>query len=140
MAAIKSKECRKSGWGILLAEEKGLPFEAKSSAGCSSSAVGRCRIRPAEVVHYHLNASDDPHVVCPHCNMSIDVEIDHIVPPDLEEEEEEEGGKQKHHEASSGIEKRLLDISIIEGLKLLQASWQCETALNTVFLDRVDWR
>ncbi|PON35584.1 hypothetical protein TorRG33x02_351110 [Trema orientale] len=120
--------------------------------------------------NYHLNASDDPHVVCPHCNMSMDVEIDHIAPPDLEEKKEDD------HEASSGnvcgtylihddlsveplslssltalvkglnlkgpkgIEKRLLDISIIEGLKLLQASLKCDTVLNTVFLDRVDWR
>ncbi|PON83655.1 hypothetical protein TorRG33x02_204610 [Trema orientale] len=107
-------------------------------------------------------ASHDPGAVCPYCETYMDQEME-IVDPSYENEEENRGGfvtcgpiflimddlyvepissrvlidlLTKFNKQMSDLQIKKIDISMIEGLKLLQASLQCKTdILNTVFLN-----
>ncbi|GMN57303.1 hypothetical protein TIFTF001_026402 [Ficus carica] len=79
---------------------------------------------------YHRNASHDCKAVCPQGNKYMNVEIRYIA-PNLEPE----GSSRWFNIKEVGsLEEKVVDMSVAEGLKLLQASLQSTTVLTAVFL------
>ncbi|XP_062114748.1 uncharacterized protein LOC133825871 [Humulus lupulus] len=113
---------------------------------------------------YHRNASHDPLAVCPQCDKYMNVEINCIVPDLCEEVSSGGGGFVKglvtymvmdnlvvepmstisgitllskfNVKEVGALEERVVNITMAEGLKLLQASLQCSTVLTTVFVGK----
>ncbi|PON83656.1 hypothetical protein TorRG33x02_204620 [Trema orientale] len=113
--------------------------------------------------NYDGYACDDPHAICPDCDMRMDEEIEYVeanekenrrgfvtqgpsflIRDDLHVEPMSISAVSALHTEfnkkgvrSDDLQSKRIDISMTEGLKLLQASWQCKTVLNSVLLDRI---